>query len=547
MTEILKFGEDVKFYERLENKKEDGDLFGRISVWQTALKNIGDKEVLLRLADLYKYAELFDTSVKYLYAYLDKVSSKAEVVEAYTLLGNAYYYLGNDRVSNYYFNKAFVMGGALNPDLIDDNVLDFFSKNKDKTAGYKIVYPPEDVDYNDLLDEAKDLFLAGNVDGSLDLYKTVPENSPFYAEARSEMAVAEFLRGEVDKGIELARDAYRSNPENVFAACNLSSMFFSKGDDVNARKYYEKAMAIKSDDLEDIFKKAMASCEQREHKKALELLGILLDDKPYDTHYAFLSGVAYLNLGNLTAAREYFYTAYGLKPYDAVYKYYVKLTDGLIDKNLDGKPNDYAYFKQLPLDEVERRVKIIKKLAEKPSKELNLKLKDNDVTDAISWAFCAGDSDVQKTAVYVLAAAGGKYNKTLKKLLIEVGISDYIKRIILTVLVINGAAGKTGIVMGNVYQRVKIPTLSKELPDEFLYAYAGCVSILAPVGIDDFTKLKNAASSVYETALKKNEKVEGAALSAIICHKAGYPIVSEPEESAKLFHVKKSAIEKFFE
>ena len=547
MAEMLKFGTDLSFYERLEDKKDAEDLAGRIEVYQTARKNIGDKEkeVYLRLADLYKCAELFDTSVKYLYKYLDRASNKEETVTAYTLLGNGYYYLANDKVSNYYFNKAFVLGGALDPDLIDDSVLEFFTKSKDKAADYKIVYPPEDVDYNDLLDEAKDLFIAGNLKESFALYEQVPEKSPFYAEARSEMAVAEFLHGDAEKGINLAREAYRADPENVFAACNLSSMFYSKGDYVNARKYYDKAMAIESDNLEDIFKKAMASCEEKEHKKALELLAILLDDKPYDTHYTFLSGMAYLNLGNLTAAREYFHAAYALKPFDAVYKYYVKLTDEKIELNLDGKPNDYPYFTQLPEKETDKRVKLISKLAEKTPRELNLKLKDPEVSDAILWAFSAGDSEVQKTSVYILAAAGGKYNKVIKDLLIEVGISDYIKRIILTVLVINGVGGKVGLVIGNIYQKIKIPALSEEFPDEFLYAYAGCVSVLAPVGVDDFSKLVKAASNVYEAVKTSKERVDGAMLSALMCCKSGYPIVSGTNETAKLFRVKKDRLEKF--
>ena len=213
--------------------------------------------------------------------------------------------------------------------------------------------------------------------------------------------------------------------------------------------------------------------------------------------------------------------------------------------NLDGKPNDYPYFTQLPEKETDKRVKLISKLAEKTPRELNLKLKDPEVSDAILWAFSAGDSEVQKTSVYILAAAGGKYNKVIKDLLIEVGVSDYIKRIILTVLVINGVGGKVGLVIGNIYQKIKIPTLSEEFPDEFLYAYAGCVSVLAPVGIDDFSKLVKAASNVYEAVKTSKERVDGAMLSALMCCKSGYPIVSGTNETAKLFRVKKDRLEKF--
>ncbi|MBO5286436.1 MAG: tetratricopeptide repeat protein [Clostridia bacterium] len=545
-AKVLDYANSIAFYEKLDNKKaKEGDTAGRIALWLNASKTVKDSVVYKKLAKLYKEVNLFELSVKYWYKYLDKASQKEAKSEAYVALGNNYYYLGNDRVANYCFNKAFLLTGMLDPDTIDEEVMEFFIK-PDPYANYKIAYPPEKVDYTSLMQEAKDKFLFGRVDEALSLYETVPEKSPFYAEARSEMAVAEFLRGETDKGIILARQAHKSDPKNVFALCNLSSMFFVKEDYVNSRKYYELALNAVTDDTEDLLKVAMAACEQREHRTAITILDKLLLTKPNDISYLYLYAVAHFNLGHLNEARKHFHQALSIKGRDAVLEHYIRIVDSAIDRGLEGKENDLKYFMQLPEDEVKLRKGYIKELAELPENLLDKTLKKPEYDDAINWALTYGDAESQKVSVYILASAKNKkYEQRLIDLLLEVYLTDYIKRVIITVLVINGCTRKIGMVVGNVYQKVKLAKLPEELSDQYLFAFAGGISVLAPLGIEDFSKLRDGAIKLSEfIPPEKVKKMPGNLTSALMCVLAGYQKASDISECAKIFHVEESDIKK---
>lgn len=537
------------FYEKLDNKKiKEGDTAGRIALWLGALKTVKDVQIHKKLAELYKSVELFELAVKHWYIYLDKVTEKEQKSEAYVALGNNYYYLGNDRVANYCFNKAFLLTGMLDPDTIDEEVMDFFVK-PDPYESYKIAYPPEKVDYTQLLAEAKDKYLLGHVDEAISLYETVPENSRFFAEARSEMAVAEFLRGDTDKGIALSRQAYKADNNNVFALCNLSSMYFVKEDMVNSRRFYEKALAVNPTGLEDMLKLAMSACEQREHRTALDYFEKLLEDKPNDVNYLYLSGVAHFNLGHLYIARDFIFKALSLKGRDPVYEHYIRIIDGAIERGLEGKANDLKYFTQLPEEQIAINKKLIKNIASLTINELDKALNKPEAVNAIEWAFNYGDTETQKLCVYVLASAKAKkFEQKLIDLLLEVHLTDYIKRVIITVLVINGCNKKIGMVVGNIYQKVKLAKLPEDVAESYLFAYAGGVSVLAPLGIEDFNKLKNGAIALSKQLPTETAKtLQGNLLSALMCCLSGYPKLNEPEEVAKIFHVDAKEIKKHLE
>ena len=544
---VVKYADSFAFYEKLDNKKtKEGDTAERIALWLNASKTVKDVRVYKKLATLYKSIGLNELAVKFWYTYLDKSVSKEAWSEAYVALGNNYYYLGNYKVANYCFNKAFLLTGMLDPDTIDEEIMEYFIK-PDPYENYKIAYPPEKVDYTTLLQEAKDNFLMGKVDEALSMYETVPEGSPFYAEARSEMAVAEFLRGETDKGIILARQAHKKDPKNVFALCNLSSMFFVKEDFVNSRKYYELALSSITDDVDDMLKVAMAACEQREHRTAISILDKLLQIKPYDINFLYLMAVAHFNIGNLSMSRGLFFKALSLKGRDPVLEHYIRIVDSAIDRGLDGKQNDLKYFFQLPEDEVKLKKAYIKELAETTENLLDKALKKKEYIDAIDWAFNYGDNETQKVCIYILASAKNKkYEQRLIDLLLEVHITDYIKRVIITVLVINGCSRKIGMVVGNIYQKVKLVKLPEDLSDQFLFAFAGGVSVLAPLGIEDFSKLKDGAIKLSEIIPNETiKKLPGNLTSAIMCVLAGYQKASNISECAKIFHVEESAIKKY--
>ncbi|MCQ2399175.1 MAG: hypothetical protein MJ072_01565, partial [Clostridia bacterium] len=258
MAEVFELKKDLSFYEKLDNKKSPDDYVGRLSLWHGAERVLTDPAVFFRISSIYKDAGLYDLAVEYLYKYLDSVSDKVDVYSAYIALGNCYYYLNNIKVANFYFNRAFLLCGMINEEELDEEVADYFLKQEEEGGDiredYRIVYPPEKVDFSDDIDEAKELIATGRIDEAFEILQEIPETSKYYPESRAEMSVAEFLRGNTEKGIDLSKKALHFDGENIYALCNLSSMYFVQGDFSVSREHYDRAMRITPQNNEEKLK-----------------------------------------------------------------------------------------------------------------------------------------------------------------------------------------------------------------------------------------------------------------------------------------------------
>ena len=545
MDKILSAVPTLAYYNKRDKQLADNEnLKGRIALWLSAEKNLSDNSILKKLATLYATADLYECSITYWYKFLNVAKEKSELTDCYNGLGNGYFMLGNPRVANYYLNKSFMTGGALDPDSLNEEVINYFINDADKNDSYKIVYPPERADYSSELSGAKEALLTGDIKKALEIYDTIPFGSKYYATARAEMSVAEYLNGNIDKGIELSHQALKGDKDNVFALCNLSSMYFVKEDYDNSRFYYEKALSVDSDDPDDMLKIAMSACEQREHRVALKYINELIKERPYDVSLKYIYGVAHYNLGNLQVARDAFFDALSLKGRDCVFEYAIQLTDMAIERGLEGKKNDMKYFVQLPPVEVEVQKNTVKKMTELSQADLDKALKKKENLFAIDWAFSYGDQETQKMSVYILASTRHKWaEKRLFDLLINCTITDYIKRIIITVMVINGSNKRVGMVLGNIYQKTKFSKLSDDIPTNFTYAYAGCTSLLAPIGVEDMSKYKVATE--YLARILPADFVEtlaGPELSVLITLVAKDKLTSGDDKIMKLFSVKKDKL-----
>jgi hypothetical protein len=182
--------------------------------------------------------------------------------------------------------------------------------------------------------------------------------------------------------------------------------------------------------------------------------------------------------------------------------------------------------------------KEIERLSSLTPDAISKALKKEETFSLLTWAINYADSETGKTAIYILASSSLKRAKDyMLSLLLEVSISDYLKRVILTVLTIDGYNKNVGMVVGNVYGKSKLYALSDSVPDRILYSYAGCVSVLAPVGVENFSKLKETAESIAKADENILEKLDGPYLSAVITVLSKTKVVSEIKNAVKLFKV----------
>ncbi len=547
MTKILTAVADLKYYQlKSKRLKESGKNKEVITLWLSAVKNIKDPVVFKELALAYSALGMYDNSITYWFKFLNIAKTDDDKKVAYQGLGNDYFMLGNPKVSNYYLNKTFLIGGAIDPDFLDDEVVEYFTSEVESNDDYKIAWPPERVDYTDVIKDAKDIYLSGNEELARTLFSKIPENSPFYKIACTELAVMDFIAGDKKKGIELSHKALKVDNNDVFALCNLSTMYFDDGDMENSKFYYEKVKKVATDDPDDLYKIAMCACEQKEHDVVLSFAEKIQTHRPYDVNVIFIRAVALYNLGKLSASRDLMYEALSLRGRDTVLEYYLKIIDSAIDMGRDGVKNDMKYFFQLPMTEVEVQRNILKKMIDYSPAQIDKSLKDKETTFAIDWAINYGDTESQKFAVYILATSKFKWaEKMLLDMLINSNLTDYLKKLILTVLIINGSTKKIGMVVGNVYQKTKLAKLSAETPVTYLYAYAGLTSVLAPAGVDDMAKYRDATEFISKILPEEYvEKLQGPELSVLIVLSTRDKITTDYEVLTKFLGIEEKRLKK---
>ena len=546
MAKILSAVTDLNYYQ-LKSKRLKGSGKSKevITLWLSAIKNIKDNVVNMELASAYSACGMHDSAIVYWFKFLDNAKTDDDKKIAYQGLGNDYFMLGNPKVSNYYLNKTFLIGGAIDPDFLNDEVVEYFTNESESNDDYKIAWPPERVDYTDLIKDAKDAFLSGNDKLARTLYDKIPENSPFYKEVLVEVAIMDFLAGDKKKGIELSHKALKIDSNDVFALCNLSTMYYDDGDIANSKFYYEKVKDVTTDDPDDLYKIAMCACEHKEHDVALAFAEKIQEIRPLDVNIMFIRAVALYNLGKLFASRDVMFEALSLRGRDPVLEYYLKIIDIAIEMGREGSNNDMKYYFQLPVTEVELQRNTLKKMIDYSPSQIDKTIKNKESLFAIDWAIRYGDTESQKFAIYILATSKFKWaERKLLDMLIDSNLTDYIKKLILTVLIINGSSKKVGMVVGNIYQKTKLARLKEQTSVVFLYAYAGLASVLAPAGVGDLTKYRD-ATDYLSNALPKDyvEKLEGPELSALITLCTRDKIINDYDVLTKLLAISEKRLD----
>ena len=179
MAKILTAVADLNYYQlKSKRLKESGKNKEVITLWLSAVKNVKDPVVFMELALAYSACGMHDSAVTYWFKFLNMAKTDEDKKIAYQGLGNDYFMLGNPKVSNYYLNKTFLIGGAIDPDFLNDEVVEYFTNEVEDKDDYKIVWPPERVDYTDLIQSAKDAYLSGEENLAREMFDKIPENSP---------------------------------------------------------------------------------------------------------------------------------------------------------------------------------------------------------------------------------------------------------------------------------------------------------------------------------------------------------------------------------
>ncbi len=539
---VLKFDASAKAYKRLADKRlDEDDPEGALSL---LLEAKGKTKYLLSIyydiAEIYYEMGLYDYSLKYWFRCLDR-APKYEYEDIYNGIGACYYSLNNLTAATYYFNQQVLVSkdGTL---YVDDDILESIAKMAEPKEEFRVVYPPQAVDYGDTMRRGKSLMIRGENAAAREVFSTIPEGAQEYERAQLEISVAEFLEGDVDGAIARSQAVYEKNEHNVFAICNLSSMYKYKGSELLSGLYFSKLKEEDATSEDDLYKIATSCMEHKKYKRAAECFKKMLSDKPYDMQLMFLCGISQYNDGDFAAAKGTFGRILRITETNPAALSYFRRADAALEngvKNFRPLPNFYRPFDD---DEEENTRKLSQLLKNRSEKGLAKAMKGQKFWDLIDWSFSASDAEVRRCSCYLLALSDSRRaEEYLLDKLLDPTLPDDMKGYICELLVLKDFDKTVGIVLSNVYKKITFYALNVDWSGKgevFIGAYALCVAKCIVTGDYDLRRIYDAAMAIYfsEEGAEKLREASENAVAALMFLRSGVEKVFSVEECAELFH-----------
>ena len=547
-SKIIKFDDSVKTYRKLiEKRLYEEDYLGALGFLFSALKKEPENFSLYAdIAEIYTEMELFELSIKYWFIYLDK-APKEEYPRAYEDLAINYFYTNNLWASSYYFNLKLKEDGVVSRDRFGEEMTEFFFHTTDKKSLYHIAYPFDQADYSVREKLAKKALSAGDYKMAKSIYASIPSECRS-EEADGEYAIASHLSSDDEETVKIAKESLEKHGENVTAYCSLSTVYKAKDNIEKSRYYYEKALNSRKGEKSEAYQIATCAIDLCDHKTANDCLRVILEDRPFDNVMGLFYAISFINLGNYEKAIEVLENTYKLDPVDQVVKYYLDYAKALQSKGDELQLLPLEYIKGYPKKVENKYKKEIKKIIDEPE-ILSKKTKQKGIYDLLFWGIKYGDDKTAKSCVYAITLIGAsKQIKRLKSCLIDPEISIEAKGGILYALIINLYSRKLGVVVGDIYESVKLRKLAFEnTPSEtrFLPAYALAMSRIILSGVSEYEKIGVSASRIYTKYAEEVEKndLDIDELASMIVKKCNYKVFKNSQDVYKVFGIEKNRIE----
>lgn len=553
MEEIIAFDNSIERYINIAKECVEKEKYeDALRYFFCALKQEENEENISNIAYTYSEMGLYELSNKYWIKFLS-LNPKEGIGDAYEELGINFFYLDNLILSSYYLNKKVTIDGYLSRDDLSEEILDYFSESVNKKSLYRVAYPFDKASYTSEIKIGKRQIVNCDFKGAIETLSRVPVGANEYYDAQDEMSLAEFLSGNVDGAIEINKRIIEGRGENVSALCNLSSMYNLKGDDDKSNYYYKKAISIDKDKEEDNYKLATCSLERNEHKKAIEYIDEIIEDRKYEINLKYLLALALLNNGEYERAKKTLFELVSIVPDNPVYKYYLQLSNKLLNNEKVGKIFPLSYEDDYPREE---RIVVKKRI----SKYLNLglpsikkKLSSEEFLSDVMWAFLHGDEESSKMLSFLLVNIHDKRSdKIIFDVLSNTEVRDSYKGALIFTLIINGFNGNISVACGNFFNKVKIRKVIFSKDEEFnelFLAYALLMTKLSFMDINDYDRVAFNANKVYRR-FKNNNKLsefKREEIAGLILNMCAYKRFKSLSGISKILKCKKERLNKLIQ
>ena len=500
----MKKGELLKFdfsRKRLKARAEilygEGNYVSALQFARLAEKEYGaDGDTFALISDIYESMGLYTSSINNLFHFMDRAAPE-DLPDIYEALARAYFQIGNEGQSAYYYNLLL----DADDDVSDDykaEVIDMFADKK-QSSRFRFVYPPKLADYSKELSEGGAKLKNGDMQGAISSLLKVPKGAKQYENAREMQAVATLLSGD-DKGAEeVCLSMLEENPNSIQALATLSAIYTEQGRTEQSKAIAKRLVSMRPSTTEEKYKIATVCCENDMHKDAFRLFKELEPSLPYDGNLLFFKAAAAVNCAEFQEALNTFSKLCVLYPDAAVAAYYKNIVADFLDEKTQQTPQ-MSYFYRVPNAEREARCRALASLAASPKDEARALAPMYHSEQYFSWCFDEMDGmeqDLQYLGVMAAEHAGA--DEFLRDVLLDCDVKDALKVELLRLLYLRGKDDFFGVVICHIYRPIEIisPAIGVENKELFLAAYARACSRFCVINELYGEKLQDACEDLY--------------------------------------------------
>ena len=494
-----------KLLDLAEKKLDEGDFIAALrflrksrDMFGAGVDEAGD------LAEAYEGLELYEYAADCWFEFLD-VCSSDEKQDAYEGLAACFYNLGNENAAMYYYNKVLKTLGADAANRL--SITELFGEegaNQIKKERFRIVWPPERVDYSDEIDEGLRALRSGDPASAEKSFLSVSEDSDYYVSAQNYLAVAYLLGGENGKAEKVCCGLLKNNGNDVQALSTYAAVLAEQERKQEGRQVAEKLASIDSDSPDELYKIATVCCENGLYEQAYEKFCKLESFVRYDRTMLFFKAVAALRAGKTKESLQTLGKIIDVYPQSEIARYYYVQIREYAEKG--GEPPLVSFFYRLPAAERERRIQFLKMLHGMNRSELCAYCNNADITDLLLWCFDeidGAESQLQILAVEVAIRAD--LTDFVADILLKTTVNDLIKLEAVLRLCDRNRDFECGIVISDVYkkivfEKIRVGAVKRK---KFVRAYAVCYSRFALFGAGKAEDFRAAAENVYRILEQK--------------------------------------------
>lgn len=456
-------------------------------------------------ADAYELLESCSQALKAWYVFLD-CCDEDSLADAYEGLAVNYMNLGKDIQAAYYYNRLLQVDGDISEESKMEIVETF---SKPKKSPFKIVYPPEQADYSDTVEEGLERLKEGKCELSREIFSRVPVGAKAYRPAQNLIAVSYLLDDDAPMAKEICERLIGEDDKDVQAYTTYAAALGQLGQTDGARAVAEKISRFSVSDTDELYKIATVCCENGMHAEALEKFIRLEEEMPNDKTLLYFKAVAAYKSGDVPLCMETFDRLVTVYPEAAVAKYYYNALRYYMDNRDKGdiRPPELTYYYTLPAEVKERYCQLLCFL-EKIRSDVTDEIGDDpQVLSVLQWCFDENDGvSAEFQQLSVLVAIHCRSERFLRKFFLNPEISDSVKLFAVQKLAEKNREMTYGLVICHFYRTVRFRHINIGVKKHrrFIQGYAGAYAKAAVLSEQHSRRVAAAAELLYHCMLESD-------------------------------------------